>query len=96
MNQQLIALNTVNRLQQQEPAPETEFLTVATPWVSWLMIGTFVFLALVFIIVSIILDYHWRKYELGIERVKTLRTIYFSISGAFLVMLLIFMILYFV
>ncbi|MCX7589358.1 MAG: hypothetical protein N2Z85_00240 [Patescibacteria group bacterium] len=47
----------------------------------FLAILTFIILIIIFIVLSLILNYHWNRYEISIYRTSLIKKIYFSISG---------------
>ena len=47
--------------------------------------GTFVF----FLVISLILNYHWKKYGAGLKRIGRAKTIYFGVSGILIITMLV-------
>jgi len=55
-------------------------------------IATFVFLIniIIFIVFSLILNYHWKRYEISISKTSIIKKIYFTVSIIILIIILLF------
>jgi hypothetical protein len=51
--------------------------------------GTFLLVLLFGIIVSVILNYHWTRFEIDTQRIKKMRVLYFSVSGTIFAILVV-------
>jgi hypothetical protein len=52
--------------------------------------AVFALVVVVFIVMSIVLDYHWTEYGVQRERLKKIRTVYFSVSALIFVIIITF------
>jgi hypothetical protein len=48
---------------------------------------TFLLVVLFFIIASVILNYHWNKFEIDKSRTRKIKGVYFGISGILLIIM---------
>jgi len=51
----------------------------------------FLILVLIFVIVSIVLNYHWTNYGVTADKIRKVRTWYFSVSAVLLLIMAVFL-----
>lgn len=47
----------------------------------------FLIVGVIFAVTSVILDYHWSRYEIEKARTRRIRGVYFGVSAAFLIII---------
>lgn len=70
------------------------FLTAANQTIANIVLVATGAVLLVFAVLSVVLNFHWKRYGIGSVGIRRLRILYFSVAGALITVMLIFVGLY--